>query len=70
MAGTRVKNKTTHPAGVVMTEAAKLKAGIPSAKHRPKKQTKDDRIRKLQARLAAIEHPDEASAASKEPLVS
>jgi len=53
-----------------MTEAAKIKAGIPTAKRRTKKPTKDEQIRELQARLAALEYPDEAAGVSKEPLVS
>lgn len=70
MAGTRSKNKNTHPAAPVMTDAAKIKAGIPPANRRVRKQTKNDQIRELQARLAAVEHPDEVTAVSKEPLVS
>ncbi|KAF9779735.1 hypothetical protein BJ322DRAFT_1113033 [Thelephora terrestris] len=50
-----------------MTEAAKIKAGIPTKK-RTKAPTKNDQIRELQARLAAFEHPDETAALSKEPL--
>ena len=70
MVGTRPKNKTARPAAPVMSEAAKIKAGIPT-KRRSKRQTKDDHIRELEARLAAFERPDEAAAAvSKEPLVS
>jgi adenosylmethionine-8-amino-7-oxononanoate aminotransferase len=53
-----------------MSEAAKIKAGIPSTKRRSKKQTKDEQIRELQARLATLEHPDEMAAVSREPLVS
>jgi len=70
MVGTRLKNKNTHPAVPVMTESAKVKAGIQSAKRRTKKPTKDEQIRELQARLAAAERPDESVAVSKEPLVS
>lgn len=70
MAGTRAKNKNAHPAAPVMTEAAKIKAGIPSTKSRAKKPTKDQQIRELEARLAALERPDEAATVSKEPLVS
>ena len=70
MVGTRPKNKNAHPAAPVMTEAAKTRAGIPSAKRRTKKPTKDEQIRELEARLAAFEHPDETTAISKEPLVS
>jgi hypothetical protein len=70
MVGTRPKNKTARPAAPVMTEAAKSKAGIPSSKRRPKGPTKDEKIRILEARLAAFENPDEATAVSKEPLVS
>jgi len=53
-----------------MTEAVKIKAGIPSTRRCTKKPTKDEQIRELQARLAALEDPDEATAISKEPLVS
>ena len=70
MVGTRPKNKNAHPAAPVMTEAAKTKAGIPSTRRCTKKPTKDDKIRELQARIAALEHPDEAASISKEPLVS
>jgi len=70
MVGTRQKNKNVHPATPVMTEAAKLKAGIPSVRRRTKKPTKDEQIRELQARLAALEDPDESATISKEPLVS
>ena len=70
MVGTRPKNKNAHPAAPVMTEAAKVKAGIPSAKRCTKGLTKDEKIRELEARLATFEHPDEAVAISKEPLVS
>lgn len=70
MVGTRSNNKNVHPAAPLMTEAARVKAGIPSGKRRAKKVTKDERIRELQARLAAAENPHEAPAVSKEPLVS
>ena len=71
VAGTRIKNKTTHPAAPVMTEAAKIKAGIPSAKRRTKKPTKDEQIQELKARLAAVEFPDDKTVAVlKNPLVS
>jgi hypothetical protein len=53
-----------------MSEAVKIKAGIPSTKCRNKKQTKDEQIRELQACLATLEHPAEMAAVSKEPLVS
>jgi hypothetical protein len=54
-----------------MTEAAKLKAGIPSKKRQAKALSKADQIRLLEARLAAFEHPDDdAAAVLKEPLVS
>lgn len=69
MVGTRTKNKNAHPAAPVMTEAAKIKAGIPG-KRRTRKPTKDEQIRELQARLAAVQRPDEAAVVSKEPLVS
>ena len=67
---TRKKNKATHPAAPVMTEAAKIKAGIPSTKHRTKKRTKDKQIQELKARLATAEQPDKMVAVSKDPLVS
>ena len=70
MVGTRAKNKDSHPAAPVMTEAAKIKVGIPSTKRRTKKPTKDEQIRQLEARLAAFEHPDETTPVSNEPLVS
>ena len=69
MVGTCTKNKNAHPAAPVMTEAAKIKARIPTTKCHTKK-TKDEQIRELQARLDALENPDEAAAVSKEPLVS
>ena len=65
---TRPKNKTAHPAAPVMSEAAKVKAGITSAKPRPKRMTKDATIRELEARIAQLENPDDAHP-SKEPLV-
>ncbi|KAF9779590.1 hypothetical protein BJ322DRAFT_1113390 [Thelephora terrestris] len=68
MAGTRAKNKDKHPAAPVMTHAAKIKAGIPSAKRQSKRTTKDEKIRELEARLAAFENPDDVDAISKEPL--
>ena len=67
VAATRKKNKTTHPAAPVMSEAAKQKAGIPT-KRRQKKVTKDETIRELQARIAALETPG-GEPFSKEPLV-
>lgn len=67
VASTRAKNKLTHPATPVMTEAAKQKAGI-KTKRRPKRATKDETIRELQARIAALENPEEETF-SKEPLV-
>lgn len=67
MVSTRTKNKTARPAAPVMTERAKQKAGI-KAKPRKKRVTKDQTIRELQARLAALQNPDE-EAFSKDPLV-
>jgi hypothetical protein len=67
MVSTRTKNKSAHPAAPVMTEAAKKKAGIPT-KRRSKKATKDDTIRELEARIAALESPG-GDPFSKEPLV-
>ena len=68
MVSTRAKNQHQHPAAPVMTKAAKVKAGIINPKKRPKKTTKDETIRELQARLAALEDPD-GEPFSKEPLV-
>ena len=65
---TRAKNKTTHPAAPVMSEAAKVKAGITPAKPRAKRMTKDATIRELEARIAQLENPD-GPHPSKEPLV-
>ena len=67
VASTRPKNKLTHPAAPVMTEAAKLKVGI-KTRPRPKKVTKDQTIRELQAQIAALKNPEEETF-SKEPLV-
>ena len=67
VSATCAKNKTSHPAAPVMTEAAQKKAGI-KTKRRPKKVTKDQTIRELNARIAALENPDEESF-SKDPLV-
>lgn len=67
VASTRLKNKLAHPAAPVMTTAAKQKAGI-KTKPRPRRVTKDQTIRELQARIAALENPDEEPF-SKEPLV-
>lgn len=64
---TRAKNKTSHPAAPVMTRAAKEKAGIKTQQRRPRV-TKDQKIRLLEARLAAYENPEEESF-SAEPLV-
>lgn len=69
MVGTRLKNKTTHPAAPVMSQAAKIRAGVPT-KRQNKKVTKDEKIRLLEARLAALEHPDDTATISKDPLVS
>ena len=67
MVATRTKNKKTHPAAPVMSEAAKRKAGIPTKK-RAKRTTKDDTIRDLKARITELENPGEEPL-SKEPLV-
>lgn len=64
---TRTKTKLARPAAPVMTEAAKRKAGI-KTKPPKKRVTKEATIKELQARLAALENPDEVSF-SKEPLV-
>ena len=68
MVSTHIKNKNAHPAAPVMTKAARKKAGIPT-KSCPKRVTKDQIIKELQARLAALEDPN-AEPFSKEPLVS
>ena len=71
MVKTRAKNQDAHPGAPLMTTAARIKAGITTTKRRTKKPTKDDQIRELQTRLAALEYPDDdAAAVSKEPLVS
>ena len=67
MVSTRPKNKKAHPAAPVMSNAAKVKAGIPTKK-RPKRTTKDDTIRELQAQIAALKDPS-GEPFSKEPLV-
>ena len=67
VASTRLKNKHAHPAAPVMSEAAKRKAGVKTTQ-RPKKPTKDETIRELQARISALENPHEETF-SKEPLV-
>ena len=64
---TRAKNKLAHPAALVMTNAAKQKAGI-KTKARPKKFTNAERVRWLETRLAELEGGDEEMA-SQEPLV-
>ena len=69
MVGTRSRNKDVHPAAPVMSEAAKLKAGIVPTKRRSKKPTKAEEIRELRAKVAALENPDETTPTSKEPLV-
>jgi hypothetical protein len=67
MVDTRPKNKQARPASVMMTNAAKRRAGI-KTNAQPKKTTKDETIRQLQAHIAALEDPSEDSP-SKEPLV-
>lgn len=70
MAGrTRAQNIAARPAAPVVTEAAKVKAGIKPAKPRSKRMTKDAKIRELEALVAELEHPDDPHP-SKEPLVS
>ena len=69
MVETRHRNKNAHPAAPVMTEAAKVKAGIQPAKPRKKRTTKEARIRELEEEVARLKHPDDAHP-SKEPLVS
>jgi hypothetical protein len=67
MVSTRQKNKSTHPAAPVMSKAAKQKAGIKTTQP-SKRQTKDEIIRQLQARITDMENPGRESS-SKEPLV-
>ena len=69
VAETRHRNKSTHPAAPVMTEAAKVKAGIKPAKPHKKQTTKEAWIRELEEEVAWLKHPDNAHP-SKEPLVS
>ena len=70
MAKMRAKNKTMNPEAPVMTEAAKIKVGIPVKPH-PKKQTQANQIHELEAHLATFERLDEATTIIlKEPLVS
>ena len=52
-----------------MSQAAKIRAGVPT-KHQNKKVTKDEKIRLLEARLTTLEHPNNTTAISKDPLVS
>ncbi|KAF9783793.1 hypothetical protein BJ322DRAFT_1109639 [Thelephora terrestris] len=70
MVSTRIKNKDARPGAPVMTEAAKIKAGIPSAKRQSKKPSKAEQIRILEARIAAFENPDDDDTMpiSQEPL--
>ena len=65
---TRPKNKKARPAAPVMSDAAKVKAGIVPAKPRAKRVTKDATIRELRERIAQLENPDDPHP-SKEPLV-
>ena len=69
VAKTRTRNKNVHPGALVMTEAAKVKAGIKPAKSRKKRTTKDAKIRELEEEITRLKHPDD-SHPSKEPLVS
>ena len=68
VASTHQKNKLTHPAAPVMTTTVKRKAGI-KVRAPPKRVTKDQTIRELQAQIAALQNPD-GEPFSKEPLVS
>jgi hypothetical protein len=72
MVNTRPKNQNTHPAAPVMTQAAKIKAGIiPKKPRQSKMPSKAEQIRILEARIAAFENPeDDAMPISQEPLVS
>lgn len=67
MVSTHLKNKTAHPAALVMSRTAKQKAGI-KMKPPQKQVTKDQTICKLQARIAALENPADEPFL-KEPLV-
>lgn len=67
MVATHAKNKTTHPAAPVMSDNAKIKAGILTKRH-SKKGTKDDTIWALEARIASSENPG-GEQFTKEPLV-
>ncbi|KAF9780629.1 hypothetical protein BJ322DRAFT_1023859 [Thelephora terrestris] len=53
-----------------MTEAAKIKAGIPSVKRQSKKPSKAEQIHILEAQIAAFENPDDDDTMpiSQEPL--
>lgn len=68
MVGTRNKNKDAHPGAPAMTNAAKIKAGIPTKKQQ-RGRTKDEQIRELKALVAAANNTDDTAAISKEPLV-
>ena len=70
MAGvkTRSQNRSARPAAPVITEGAKVKAGIQPAKPCRKGKTKDAEIRGLKVRIAELEHPDDPHP-SREPLV-
>ena len=57
------------PSGTCHVPAAKIRAGVPT-KRQNKKVTKDEKICLLEARLAALEHPDDTATISKDPLVS
>lgn len=69
MVRTRAKNKTVHPAAPVMTKAAKKKAGIPTAMCHSKKQEAKEKMHQMEARLAMLKNPDDATPVSREPLV-
>lgn len=70
MVKTRPKNRTAHPAAPVMTRAAKTKAGIPSTAKPRAKRPVNDKLREIEARLSVMENPDDATAISRDPLVS
>ena len=67
MVSTCPKNKKAHPAAPVMSDAANIKAGIPTKK-RAKQVTKDETIWELKAKLASLENLGREPF-SKEPLV-
>ena len=66
---TRSGNKNAWPAAPIMTEAAKVKAGIKPARSHKMQMTKDAKICELEEEVARLKHLDDSNP-SKEPLVS